>query len=71
MEPVHLDRSDWVPDFTDPETKRPTKKELKKMTKAQVEAYNQLCSMHYKRSLDGWFRKGGYFTKYLSDVELD
>lgn len=38
------------------------------MTAAQVEAFNMLCSMHYKRSLDGWFRNGGYFTKYLSDV---
>ena len=64
----HLDRSGWVPDFTDPSTVRPDEQEDHNLSKCQVELLNKLYKMQYRRSLDSWFVDGGYLSKPLNEA---
>lgn len=70
VQPEHLDRSGWVPDFTDPDTEQPTAEQLKKLSKAQRDAYNELRRIQFRRTLGTLNPVGGYFSKYLYDLKI-
>lgn len=68
---IHLDRSDWVPDFNDPDTERPDEVNKKRLSKVQLEHLNKLYHLQYRRSLDSWYKDGGFFTKAIGNCEFD
>ena len=61
---VHFDRTEWIPDFTDPDTERPDPKEL---SKVQLKHLNKLYSMQFKRSFDTLFPEEGYLTTTINE----
>jgi hypothetical protein len=67
--PQHLDRSDWVPDFTDPEVPRPDEQDDHNLKKYQLDLLNKLYHLQYRRSLDSWFVDGGYLSKPLAEAQ--
>ena len=64
----HLDRSDWIPDFTNPDTIRPDEQDNHNLMKSQVELLNKLYHLQYRRSLDSFFVDGAHLSKALNEV---
>ena len=66
----HLDRSDWVPNFTDIDTVRPDEQDNHNLKKSQVELLKKLYHLQYRRSLDSFFVDGGHLSKALDEVQV-